>query len=113
MKARKLGVTLLSLVLLTSLIMLPLATAKPGQVTVRVRYVDQKGKEKAASGKLVTLTDEAGNVLEGVTDEKGKALITGTEGSTTYTIKIDGKNYHSFTTTSNGGAGVQKVEIPP
>ncbi len=114
MKSRKLGVILLSIILVTSTIIIPLASAKPGQVTIRVRYVDKKGKEKTAVDVMVEIESEDGTESAfGYTDEKGKVVLK-TKGDTTYKIYIKGSSTPSgtFTTHGNGGAGAQNVNIP-
>ncbi len=105
----------MAILVLTSVLAAPIAYAKKGQVTVRVTNTNEKGTTRKVVGTEVILKLDDVSELIDTTDEKGKAVFTGLEPNSEYTIYVtgtDGVVYHkTFTTNKNGGAPQQNIDV--
>ncbi len=112
---KKTGTAIIAILILTSVLATPIAYAKKGQVTIRVTSSSGKGKTKKVVGRQVVLSLGGVSIGDASTDEKGKAVFTGLEPNTEYSIEVKGSDgwpfTHTFTTNKNGGAPQQNIVV--
>ena len=112
---KKTGIAFMAILILTSVLVAPIAYAKKGQVTIRVTSSSGKGKTKKVVGTRVILKTGGESIGEEYTDDKGKAVFTELQPNTEYTIEVVGSDgwlhTKTFTTNKNGGAPQQNMVI--
>ena len=112
---KKTGTAIMAILILTSVLAAPIAYAKKGQVTIRVTNTNEKGVTRKVEEARVVLETGGMSIGEEYTDDKGKAIFTGLEPDTEYTVHVtgtDGVVYHkTFTTNKHGGAPQQNVDV--
>lgn len=111
---KKTGIAIMTILILTSVLAVPLAYAKKGQVTIRVTSSSGKGRTKVV-GKQVVLKLGDASIIDEYTDEKGKAIFLNLLPNTEYTVEVVGSDgwvfTEKFTTNKNGGAPQQNMVI--